>query len=238
MINGKSVVSVIPARGGSKGLPGKNIKLLHGKPLISWTIEQALSSNYIDNVVVSTDSINIANVAKDSGAEVPFIRPDNLATDDASTFPVVQHCINHYLSLGQSFDYLVLLEPTSPLRKRHDIDNMLSILDRNALIADSIVSLGETHAHPSILKALNNDFVSNYLKSSNTSSLRRQDLSPVYFPYGVAYVVKSDVLEKEKCFYTRKCLGYLIERWQNYEVDDLCDFLCIEAMMEAFGGSM
>jgi len=235
MINGKSVISVIPARFGSKGLPGKNTKHLCGKPLIAWSIEQSLSSNLIDTVVVSTDSNEIANISKDYGAEVPFIRPSNLATDDASTLSVVQHCLDYYLNQDHTFDYLVLLEPTSPLRKNNDIDNMLTKLDLSCKDFDSIVSLGETHAHPSILKIYKNDLVSSFLNSPSVSSFRRQDLDSVYFPFGVAYIVKIDTLLKEKTFYTHKCMGYLIERWQNYEIDDLCDFLCVEAMINAFG---
>lgn len=235
MIQGKSVISIIPARGGSKGLPGKNIKNLCGRPLISWTIEKALSSNYIDTVLVSTDSQDIANVSKSFGAQVPFMRPDNLATDGATTLSVVQHSLDYYSRLDSVFDYIVLLEPTSPLRKPKDIDNMLTKLDSNSNNFDSIVSLGETHAHPYILKKLTNSSVSNFLNSPNVSNLRRQDYDSVYFPYGVAYVVKTDVFLEENTFYTRKCMGYQIERWQNYEIDDFCDFLCVEAMIKAFG---
>lgn len=238
MINGKSVISIIPARGGSKGLPGKNIKHLSGKPLISWTIKQALSSKHIDTVVVSTDSQDIANISKSYGAQAPFIRPVNLATDVASTHSVVQHCLDYYLRSNSLFDYVVLLEPTSPLRRPDDIDTMLTNLDLNSNDFDSIVSLGETHAHPSILKIFTNGSVSSFLNSPSTSNLRRQDHDSVYFPYGVAYVVKTAVLLKEKTFYTQKCMGHLIERWQHYEIDDLCDFLCVEAMIKAFGDSL
>ena len=115
---------------------------------------------------------------------------------------------------------------------------MLLTLDLNSSNFDSIVSLGETHAHPAILKTLMNDSVAAYLDSLGPSNLRRQDHEPVYFPYGVAYIVKPNTLLNEKTFYTSKCMGYEIERWQNYEIDDLCDFLCVEAMLNVFGDSL
>ena len=155
MINGKHVLAIIPARGGSKGLPGKNIRELCGKPLIAWTIEKAKKSTHLDMILVTTDSPEIANTAKKYGADAPFIRPADLASDHASTYDVIQHALTYYRETeGQEFDYTVLLEPTSPLREDDDIDRMLEALDNRADEYDAIVSVGEVTEHPSIMKRL------------------------------------------------------------------------------------
>ncbi|CEO88250.1 acylneuraminate cytidylyltransferase family protein [Syntrophaceticus schinkii] len=127
MYKGKKILGLIPARGGSKGLPGKNIKPLCGKPLIAWAIEQGLASKYLDKVIVSTDDEEIAKVSRSFGAEVPFMRPGELATDAAKTIDVVVHALEFLKQRGGlEFDYLALLEPTSPLRKNGDIDKSIA----------------------------------------------------------------------------------------------------------------
>ena len=232
MINNKSIIAIIPARSGSKGLPGKNLKDLNGKPLISWSIHQALVSKYVDVVVVSTDSTEIGSVALNAGAAVPFTRPHYLATDEASTYDAIEHCIKYYKDHGQSFDYVVLLEPTSPLRKESDIDNMIEELEASHESFDSIVSLGIVETHPGILKELKDRHVCN-LVTSCEPNLRRQDYSNVYFPYGVGYIAKTDTLLIEKTFYMKRCMGYVIDRWQNYEIDDKYDFVCVQAILSS-----
>lgn len=233
MYKGKSFLAIIPARGGSKGLPGKNIKELCGKPLIAWSIERGLSSKYVDEVVVSTDYQNIADIAKEYGASVPFLRPDFLASDTATSFDAVEHTINFYRNeLGKEFDYIVLLEPTSPLREEHDIDSMIEKIIQNEDTFDSIVSIGEVHEHPSIMKKIvNRDSLDSYCKELEMHS-RRQDASSAYFPYGVAYIVKKDTLLDEKTFYTKRNTYFEIQRYQCYEIDDIYDFLSIENIMK------
>ena len=132
MINGKSILAIIPARAGSKGLPGKNVRMLCGKPLIAWSIEKALLSSYVDTTLVSTDSAEIADIAREHKATVPFLRPPELATDIASTYDVIRHALRYYQELdGREFDYTVLLEPTSPLREDDDIERMLLTLEQS-----------------------------------------------------------------------------------------------------------
>ena len=153
MINGKTVIAVIPARGGSKGLPRKNVLPLCGKPLIAWTIEKAVKSDHLDLVLVSTDSPEIAEVAKRHRATVPFLRPAELATDKASSYDVIRHALDYCRTAqGRDFDYVVLLEPTSPLREDDDVDRMLETLDEREDEFDAIVSVGEVTLHPSIMK--------------------------------------------------------------------------------------
>lgn len=228
MIHNRSVIAIITARAGSKGLPGKNTRLLCGKPLITWTIEKALRSPYIDVVVVSTDGEEIATIAKDAGAEVPFLRPPELATDTATSYDVIRHALAHYTP--RQFDYTILLEPTSPLREDDDIDRVLEALDEERDRFDSIVTLGKVHEHPSIMKKLQEKVVLPLVENLAMAG-RRQDASPAFFPYGVAYAAKTDVLLAENTFYTKRCMGFPIQRYQNYEIDDLYDFLCVEAVM-------
>ncbi len=231
MIQDKTILAIIPARGGSKGLPRKNILPLLGKPLIAWTIKQALASKYLDKVMVSTDDEEIARIAKDHGAEVPFLRPPELATDTAKTIDVIYHALAFYKERGIIFNYLALLEPTSPLRAEGDIDKSIKLLADHEAEADSLVSVGEVHMeHPSIVKKIENNYVKPYGFTGEIIT-RRQDLSKAYFPYGVIYLSKITSLEATNTFYQERTIPFFIQRWQNYEVDDIFDLICIEAIM-------
>jgi CMP-N,N'-diacetyllegionaminic acid synthase len=232
MINGKRVLAIIPARGGSKGLPGKNIKELCGKPLIAWSIEAGLGSQYIDEVMVTTDSEEIATVARKFGASVPFLRPAELAVDTATSIDAVKHVIDCYeRELHKTFDYIVLLEPTSPLRDKNDLNLMIEKISLVDDEYDAIVSLGEVHAHPSIMKKINGNGIEPYAKDLQMTS-RRQDNDVAYFPYGVGYIVKMKTLIEEKTFYPKRTTHHLIKRYQCYEIDDIYDFLAIENIMK------
>ena len=230
MYKEKTFLAIIPARGGSKGLPGKNIKELCGKPLIAWSIEAGLNSKYIDEVIVTTDSEEIANIAKTYGANVPFIRPKELATDTATSFDAIKHTIDFYKNnLNREFDYIVLLEPTSPLREKYDIDQMIEKLIENN--TNSIISIGEVNEHPSIMKKIENQNLKPFCENLEMKA-RRQDNESAYFPYGVAYIVNTASLLKEKTFYTKNSTYYKIKRYQCYEIDDIYDFLAIENIMK------
>ena len=232
MISNKRVIAIIPARGGSKGLPGKNIRPLCGKPLIAWSIERARQSRHIDTVVVTTDSQNIADVALGCGAEVPFLRPAHLASDTASSVDTVLHTLDYYRDiLGKTFDYVVLLEPTSPLREPGDIDSMLNKLLANADDFDAIVSVGEVHEHPSIMKRLEGNTMQPFYTDLAMTG-RRQDNVPAYFPYGVAYIVTANTLYSLRTFYPPRATFFEIKRHQCFEINDLCDFLVVETMMK------
>lgn len=233
MYRNNKVLAIIPARGGSKGLKSKNIKKLCSKPLIAWSIESALKSKYIDKLMVTTDSQEIADISKEYGADVPFLRPPELASDTATTFDAVKHTIDFYKNnKNMEFDYIVLLEPTSPLREDDDIDNMIEKIISCSDNFDSIVSVGEVHEHPSIMKKIvDNSFLENYCQELEMKS-RRQDNDTAYFPYGVAYIVKTESLLEEKTFYTNKNTFYEIKRYQCYEIDDIYDFLAVENIMK------
>jgi len=233
MYKDKSFLAIIPARGGSKGLPKKNIKELCGKPLIAWSIDAGLKSKYLDEVMVTTDSQEIADIAKKYGASVPFLRPDELASDTATSFDAIKHTIDFYKTeLQKEFDYIILLEPTSPLREDSDINNMIEKIIENANDFDSITSIGEVHEHPSIMKKIiNHNTLSPYCAELEMKT-RRQDNDIAYFPYGVAYIVKTKLLLEEKTFYTKRNTFYEIKRYQCYEIDDIYDFMAIENIMK------
>lgn len=231
MYAGKTILALIPARGGSKGLPRKNILPLLGKPLIGWTIEQARASELLDEIVVSTDDAEIAETAAVFGAPMPFMRPAALASDTSLTLDVVEHALAFYADHGRTFDYLALLEPTSPLRAPGDIDAAIATLVDAQHRSASLVSVGEVHMeHPSIVKRIENGFVAPYDREA-AKVTRRQDLPAAYFPYGVIYLARLRELVETRSFYQDTTLPYFIERWQNYEVDDEYDFACVEAVL-------
>ncbi len=234
MHNNKTFLAIIPARSGSKGLPDKNIKIINGKPLIAWSIEAGLKSKYIDRLIVSTDSEKYAEIAKDFGAEVPFIRPDKISTDESSRKDVIKHSLDFFKNKNELYDYIVLLEPTSPLTTETDIDTGIEklLLDKSA---ESIVgvSLSEV-SHPDFLVNLKNGFLNFINENQKSSVIRRQDLEDLYFYDGTLYISEIDsYLEKE--FYHEKTLGYVTPKWKSLEIDDMYDFIMVEAIMQYKG---
>lgn len=226
------ILCVIPARGGSKGLPGKNIKQLIDKPLIAWSIEQGLGCKYVNEVVVSTDSEEVAEIARKYGARVPFLRPDFLAQDDSSTADVLLHMIVELEKIGETFDYILLLEPTSPLREVIDIDKafeqLLSIPN-----AKSIVGISKVESqHPSFTVSLDTD--NNFIRSKNDFKvLRRQEIEELYFYEGSVYISEIETYKEKKNFYHKDALGYIMLKWKSLEIDDEVDFIMTEALLLA-----
>lgn len=233
MYKDKKILSLLPARGGSKGLPGKNIKTLLEKPLVAWTIAQAKKSKCIDEILVSTDDRQIAEVAQQYGAKPPFLRPSELADDNSPIIDTILHALGWFEQKGISFEYVALLEPTSPLRKKDDLDKAIKTLIDNEDKADSLVSVGEVHLeNPYITKLIIDGYVRPLIGKGEDGSFQRQQLPKVYFPYGVIYISKVAALKDKRTFYQEKTIPYFIERWQNYEIDDIWDFLCIEAILK------
>lgn len=229
------VLFLIPARGGSKGLPGKNIRMLNEKPLIAWTIETALKAkSFFDaRVVVSTDSEEIANVAKKYGAEVPFMRPAQLAKDTSTSIDVVLHAIDFFEKQNIFFDIVCMLEATSPQRDEEDLKNAIELLlfTQNA---ESIVGVCRSESgHPAFLAKMNNNKFISSMSGSEFKFLRRQDIDSVYFFEGSLYASKTESLKNRKSFYHDKTLGYEMPKWKSFEVDDLVDFIIIESLMKA-----
>jgi CMP-N,N'-diacetyllegionaminic acid synthase len=224
-------LGIIPARGGSKGLPQKNILEIAGKPLIWWTIRTAMSSSLLADFMISTEDEKIKMISEEAGGKVPFLRPAELADDNSSSSDVVLNCIQYYESQNIFFDSVALLEPTSPLRKKDDIDRALELFYDNYENADGIVSVGKIHLeNPAGAKYVSYNRLFPVFNENKIS--RRQDYPDYYFPYGVLYIIKTSVLKKTRSFYTGNIMPYFIERWQNYELDDICDFHVIEAIMK------
>lgn len=232
MYKDKNILGLIPARGGSKGLPRKNIKLLLGKPLITWTIEQALASKYLDRVVVSTDDKEIAEVSKKYGAKVPFMRPKELSADASPTSDVILHALNWFQKREENYDYVVLLESTSPLRETNDIDECVKLLIDNES-AKSIVSVSKLEsAHPEFNVVIDkkSGFIEKLDGTTKFQVLRRQDLPDIYFFDGTIYISEVKAFFKNQTFYHNRTLAYIIPRWKSIEVDEIFDFICVEAI--------
>jgi CMP-N,N'-diacetyllegionaminic acid synthase len=229
------VLFLIPARGGSKGLPGKNIRPLLGKPLIGWTIETAKKVCGLINgrVAVSTDSKEIADVAHFFNAEVPFLRPAELAADTSSSVDVVLHALDHYEKRGDTFDYVCMLEATSPQRDEQDILGALNLL-QHTKGAESIVGVCKTEsANPAFLALKDkNNFITSY-SGGNFVPKRRQEIEDVYFFEGSLYISKVKSMRERKSFYHEKSLGFEMPKWKSFEIDDIVDFIIIEALMKA-----
>ncbi len=235
MYSRKRILGLIPARGGSKGLPRKNIKPLLGKPLISWTIEQALNSHHIDTIVVSTDDEEIADISKKLGAEIPFIRPDHLATDEAGRMGVIFHALEHFELKGITFDILAFLEPTSPLREPEDIDTCIERLVHShvgkSIVSVSILETG--HPEFNIIIDKETELLRKPNGSMDFSVIRRQDLNDIYFFDGTLYISEVGALKEKGEFYHDQTLGYVVPKWKSLEIDEITDFFCAEALLRA-----
>lgn len=233
MIDGKRVLAIIPARAGSKGLPGKNIRPLAGKPLLAWAVEAAREANCVDDVIVSTDSQAFADVAAAYGASVPFLRPAALASDAAPSIGYILHAIDTLGEGGAAYDYVVVLEPTSPLTESADVDAALAQLESARDRADAIV--GVTHLetiHPAFcVKRDETGVIAPYGNASFNNLPRRQDLEPVFALDGSLYISTVAAIQARQSFCHDRTLGFVTQRHQSLEVDDLVDFLCIEAVM-------
>ena len=235
MINGKSVLAIIPARGGSKGLPGKNIKELCGKPLIAWTIEQAKSCDDSDRIVVSTDDEEIAEVAKKYSAEVPFVRPPELASDTATTIDVIFHAIN-WLKEHEDYrpEYILLLQPTSPLRSGEDINGAIQMLKDKDVRA--VVSVCETDHYPwwsNILPA--DDNMKDFLRPEILNK-RRQDLPVFYRLNGAIYLADTDYLREQNSFLGPDTFAYKMSKERSVDVDSDIDFKLAALLLEEQNG--
>ncbi len=230
------ILGLILARGGSKRLPGKNVKPLCGKPLVAWSVEAAVACPAITTTVVSTDSQAIADAALAAGARVPFLRPEALAQDKSTSADAALHALDALEAQGEAFDAVLLLEPTSPLRASTDLPGVTRVLAERWDDVDAVVSVGRVHLEqPDVMKRLGDDgLLSAWVVEGGAPA----DGASAWFPYGVAYLVKTEALRKYRSFYPPRVAGYPIARWQNYEVDDLFDFLCIESIINHFEGRL
>ena len=225
MYRDKKFIAVIPARGGSKRLPRKNILNLAGKPLVSWTIEAALGSKYIDRVIVSSDYDEVLDVAANAGAET-VKRPEYLGSDTATTYDAVIHSLEQY----QNYDYIVLLQPTSPLRAAKHIDEAIELLGQKS--ADAVVSVCEAEHNPLWTNILPADGSMNGFMRDEIKNKRSQDLEIYYRLNGAIYICKYEKLLNEKTFFVKENIyAYKMSRDVSVDIDEEIDFRLAELLM-------
>ena len=221
-------IAIIPARSGSKGLKDKNIKRLNGKPLMAYTIEAALQAGIFDCVHVSTDSEEYAQIARESGADVPFLREEALATDGAGTWDVLRWVLEQYAAAGQEFDTITLLQPTSPLRDSGDIRRAFAIFREKE--ADSVISVCETEHSPEICNTLGeNGSMQGFIDMKRVG--RRQELPTYYRLNGAIYIQKKELLTTGKDLYGEKAYACVMSKEHSVDIDDKIDFMLAEVMM-------
>ncbi|MCM3760898.1 acylneuraminate cytidylyltransferase family protein [Alkalihalobacillus oceani] len=224
-------IAIIPARSGSKGLKDKNIKMLHGKPLIAYSILAAQKSNLFDEIMVSTDSEEYAKIAQEWGANVPFLRSEKLSSDTASTWDSVKEVLKRYKDAGREFDTVTLLQPTSPLRTYEDIikaHEQMRIRSANA-----VVSVCEVDHSPLWSNTLPEDYsMENFLKKEVVER-RRQSLPTFFRLNGAIYICKTSYLLSNDTFYKDKCYAVIMKKEHSIDIDDELDFKYAELLINS-----
>jgi N-acylneuraminate cytidylyltransferase/CMP-N,N'-diacetyllegionaminic acid synthase len=223
------VVAIIPARGGSKEIPNKNIINLVGKPLITYTIKAAKKAKHVDRVIVSTDSYEIAEIAKKYGAEVPFIRPPELAMDETPTLLVLQHAVQFLERKRDKVDVVVLLQPTSPLRSEIRIDEAVEKLLKTG--ADSVVTVCKVKHHPFWSFVAKGDRLYPFSEKGITVS-KRQDLPEIYAVNGAVYAVRRNVLFEQNSVFGRDTRAVVMPNEESVDIDDYFDLFIAEMALK------
>jgi CMP-N,N'-diacetyllegionaminic acid synthase len=221
------ILGIIPARGGSKGVPGKNIKMLADKPLISHTIESALHSQ-LTKTIVSTDDENIANLAKEAGIEVPFIRPPEISGDTAKSIDVALHALSEMEKIDKcQYDAIMLLQPTAPFKTAEDIDQCIKILEANPQ-ADSVISVVDVLAHhPARMKYLENGKLIDPPFCETYENQNRQELRPMYIRNGAIYLTRRNTLLKHS-YKGQVCMAHVMSEIRSINIDTIRDFKLAE----------
>ena len=221
----KKILAVIPARGGSKGLPGKNTKLLHGKPLICYSIDAARGILPDEHICVSTDDKDIIKIVEDYGLHVPFIRPDELATDQSSVNDVLLHALDFYKHTSIYYDIVLLLQPTSPLRTSQDIEEAFRLYNDSI---DMVVSVSISHTPSVLCKETEFGFVELML---NPTAGRRQNV-PIYYEYnGAIYIINPKSLREKGMSNFEKKVKYIMPKHRSVDIDDQYDFMYAETLL-------
>lgn len=225
------VLGLVPARGGSKGVARKNLRLLGGRPLLHWTADAALAAGLLSRVVLTTDDAEIAEAGRACGLEVPFMRPAELAADDTPTLPVVQHAVRTLEAAGDRFEAVCLLQPTSPFRNVTDIDACVRLLERGG--ADAVVTVlpvpEEHNPHWVYLRGANGLM---HLATGESEPIPRRQLLPAAFHReGSVYVTRRDVIMERGSLYGSRVMGYEIEASRSVNIDDLADWARAEQLL-------
>lgn len=229
MYKNKKILAIIPARGGSKGIPHKNIMKICKKPLIAYSIEAAKESKYIDYILVSTDDTCIKEVSLSYGAKVPFLRPDEISTDRAKSIDVVLHGIDYLKEHNENFDYVILLQPTSPLRTSDDIDTAIeSVIEANK---DSLISVCECSENPILMRTIEREKLKPVLEF-NGDNLRRQELPTFYVFNGAIYINKVDMLQNKKEFVDENTMPFIMDSTKSIDIDNMIDAKIAEMILK------
>ncbi len=215
------VLGIVTARGGSKGVPGKNLAPVGGKPLLVWTIEKAKSSAAVERLIVSTEDSVIAEVARAAGADVPFMRPQHLATDDTPHLPVIQHALAQEEARGYWPSYVVLLQPTSPLIMAGDIAAGVRLAKERG--ADAVISVTRFHGHPSWLMRVDANGRLAPWNGNAGMAERRQMGSAAFVPNGALYVMTADVIRRGESWYGPSTFAYEMPPERALDIDDAWD---------------
>ena len=225
----KTYMAIIAARGGSKRLPNKNIIEFAGKPLIAWTIEAGLNCKFFDKVIVTTDDEKIADVSKEFGAEAPFLRPKELATDSAKSEDVIIHAVNYYKEKNETFENIVLLQPTSPLRDAVEIENAIDFfIKRNA---SAVVSVNKVDHSPLWMNTLPENLSMNNFLREDIKGIRSQELPQYYQLNGAINICRTEIFVKEKTFFLNDNLfAYIMPKEKSVDIDTEFDLKFAEYM--------
>ncbi|HEY7879163.1 MAG TPA: acylneuraminate cytidylyltransferase family protein [Gemmatimonadaceae bacterium] len=225
------VLAVIPARGGSKGVPRKNARLLGGRPLIEWTVAAALGARTLSRVIITTDDEEIAALGRAAGAEVPFLRPAALARDDTPMLPVIQHAVGWTEERGEVVDAVCILQPTNPLRRPSDIDDCVDLIVRNG--ADSVMSvLPVPHEYnPHWVYEEAEDGGLRLATGERTPVTRRQELPRAWHREGAVYVMRRDVVMRDGTLYGAHIVGYPMDPSRHVNIDDVDDWARAEQLI-------
>lgn len=225
------VLGLVPARGGSRGIPHKNVRPLGGRPLLAWTATAALAARSLARVVLSTDDPAIAVVGRDCGLEVPFLRPAELARDDTPTLPVVQHALRALEAAGDRFDAVCVLQPTSPFRSPRDVDACVSLLERSGADAVMTVLRVPTEHHPHWVYLSDEDGALRLASGEAQPTPRRQLLPPAFHREGSVYVTRRDVVLDGGTLYGRRLLGHEVDAARSVNVDGPEDWARAESLL-------
>ena len=229
MYKNKRFLAIIPARGGSKSIPNKNVMAICGKPLIAYTIEAGKKSKYIDEIIVSTDSEVIKVIAEQHGANVPFLRPEELSDDTSKSIDVVMHAIDFYKNNNVCFDYIILLQPTSPLRTFEHLDNAIEkLIESNRT---SLVSVCEADENPVLMRSIENEKLKEVISFEGTN-LRRQDLPTFYIFNGALYINSNDMLINSKKFVDEDTIPYVMDKESSIDIDTMLDARLVELIIK------
>ena len=230
MLAGEAVLAIIPARGGSKGLPGKNVRPLAGKPLLAWTLQAAQECPLLDRTILSSDDEEIMAVARRFGGEVPFVRPDHLASDTASSMEVILHALD---TLPEHYPWVVLLQPTSPLRRMEEIAASLEICQREGAPACVTVTPAKS---PLWCYFLEGDQRMIPVLGQDNTQVGRQQLPSAYALNGAVYVARSDWLRERRTFVTEETRAHVMPAERSVDIDTAFDFQWAEWLLR--GGDL